>query len=62
MLFALLKQGSQEEWMISHCSADPLDYMYRDSNRKNGFYLGRLHWPEGEYPRLLTPGWNEPND
>ncbi len=45
----------QGEWMISHCSADPQDYMYRKSNRKNGFYLGRLHWPDGEYPRLIAP-------
>ncbi len=40
-------------WWISHCSADPADYMYRQSNRTRGLFLGHLDWPAGEYPRLL---------
>jgi beta-xylosidase len=39
-------------WWISHCSGDPTDYMYRQTNRTRGLFLGRLHWPAGEYPRL----------
>ena len=41
------------DWIISHCSGDPQDYMYRESNRTRGLYLGRLDWPEGQYPRLV---------
>ena len=40
------------QWMISHCSGDPGDYMYRESNRQRGLFIGKLDWPKGEYPRL----------
>ena len=42
----------QGNWIISHCSGDPNDYMYRKTNRKRGLYLGRIDWPKGESPRL----------
>ena len=44
----------QGRWRISHCSGDPIDYLYRESNRKKGLYLGNLNWPAGDYPRLDT--------
>ena len=42
-----------EEWVITHCSADPTDYEYRRSNRTQGLFLGRLNWPTGGQPRLV---------
>jgi len=41
------------KWLISHCSGDPEDYMYRASNRMKGLYLGNLDWAEGAYPKLV---------
>ena len=41
------------EWLITHCSADPHDYEYRRSNRTRGLFLGRLDWPTGAPPQLL---------
>ena len=39
-------------WWISHCSGDPTDYAYRETNRTRGLFLGHLDWPEWEHPRL----------
>ena len=46
----------QDQWWITHCSADPEDFMYRKSNRTRGLFLGRLEWPAGEYPMLVGLG------
>ncbi len=44
----------KEKWWITHCSADPQDYKYRESNRTRGLFIGNLDWPDGKYPRLIT--------
>ena len=42
-------------WWITHCSADPEDFMYRESNRTRGLFVGHLDWPDGAPPRLIGP-------
>lgn len=45
----------EDQWWITHCSADPRDFRYRESNRTRGLFLGKLDWPDGEQPRLIGP-------
>lgn len=42
----------QGQWYITHCSGDPAEPKYKDSNRRCGLYLGKLDWPEGQAPRF----------
>ncbi len=46
----------QDQWWITHCSADPEDFRYRESNRTRGLFMGHLDWPDGAPPRLIPPG------
>jgi hypothetical protein len=43
----------QGQWWVTHCSGDPDDYLYRESNRTRGLFMGHLEWPTGEHPRLI---------
>ncbi len=43
------------QWWITHCSADPEDFRYRESNRTRGLFMGYLDWPDGAPPRLIAP-------
>ncbi len=45
----------EDQWWITHCSGDPRDFRYRDTNRTRGLFLGRLDWPEGRTPHLIGP-------
>ena len=45
----------EDEWWITHCSGDPRDFCYRESNRTRGLFVGKLDWPEGGRPRLIGP-------
>ncbi len=45
----------QDQWWITHCSGDPRDFRYRETNRTRGLFLGKLDWPEGRPPRLIGP-------
>ncbi len=45
----------EEEWWITHCSGDPRDFRYRESNRTRGLFVGKLDWPAGGLPRLIAP-------
>lgn len=40
------------QWFITHCSGDPKEFKYRESNRRNGLFLGKLEWPTGEFPQF----------
>jgi len=44
------------QWWITHCSAHPEDFMYRELNRTKGLFLGTLDWPDGDYPKLVSAG------
>ncbi|MCY3913296.1 MAG: hypothetical protein OXG43_08615 [Chloroflexi bacterium] len=46
----------EEQWWITHCSADSEDFRYRGSNRTRGLFMGHLDWPDGALPRLIAPG------
>ena len=43
----------QGQWWITHCKTDPDDFMQERSDRRRGLFLGKLDWPDGEYPRLV---------
>ena len=45
--------ASAPRQLFEVCSGAPDDYMYRESNRTRGLFIGHLDWPAGEYPRLL---------
>lgn len=50
----------EDQWWITHCSGDPRDFRYRDTNRTRGLFLGRLDWPEDRPPRLIGPAGPAP--
>jgi hypothetical protein len=37
-------------WWITHCSGDPQEYRYYETNRTRGLYIGNLSWEPGSYP------------
>ena len=42
-----------DQWWMTHCSGDPQDYRYRETNRTRGLFMGKLDWPDGRTPRLI---------
>jgi beta-xylosidase len=40
------------QWHITHCSSQPQDYTYENTNRTRGLYIAKLDWPDNAYPLL----------
>ena len=43
-------------WTHVVVSDSPFDFVYRESNRTKGIFLGTLDWPDGDYPKLVSAG------
>ena len=43
----------ENQWWITHCKTDPDDFMCKSRPGKRGFFISKLDWQDGEYPKLV---------